>query len=108
MEYENLNDLSKEGLIKRFEYTFELFLPTLQDFLLSEGIEAKFPRDIIKKAFKYEIVKDGETWLDMLEKRNVLSHIYNEENFRKALELIIGKYYCAMVSVYNYLRKSTL
>jgi hypothetical protein len=29
--------------------------------LEEKGVEAKFPRDAIKQAFKYEIIEDGET-----------------------------------------------
>lgn len=51
---------------------------TLRDFLEEKGVEVKFPRDTIKEAFKYELVDDGELWLDMLQKRNLMAHTYDE------------------------------
>lgn len=67
--FEKLNKLEKEGLIQRFEYTFELAWKTMKDYLEAQGIEAKFPRDVVKSAFHYEAIRDGEIWMDMLEKK---------------------------------------
>lgn len=48
---DKLSVLEKEGLIQRFEYTFELAWKTLKDFLESQEVEAKFPREVIKKLY---------------------------------------------------------
>ncbi|MFH1050586.1 MAG: HI0074 family nucleotidyltransferase substrate-binding subunit [bacterium] len=101
-DFENLSDLSKEGLVQRFEYTLELFWLTMKDFLENQGVIAKFPREVIKKSFQFEIIDDGEIWMDMLEKRNLLSHTFDEENFNMALELIVNKYYDSMLKAYTY------
>jgi len=90
--YDELDDLAKEGLIQRFEYTFELAWKTIKDFLESKGEQEKYQRDIIKKAFQLEIIDDGEKWMEMMEKRNLMSHTYNEETFHEVL-LVIRKSY---------------
>lgn len=59
LAYKDLNRL--ELMIKRFEYTFELGWKTLKDYLEAEGVEASFPREVIKTAFQYNIIEDGET-----------------------------------------------
>jgi len=101
-EYEHLSDIGKEGLIQRFEYTYELFWLTMKDYLESEGIKSNFPRDVLKNAFHYEIIKDGDVWMDMLEKRNLLAHTYDEDNFKRALDLIINKYHNSLEQVFQY------
>lgn len=101
-EFDGLSDLSKEGLVQRFEYTFELSWLTMKDYLEEQGIEANFPREVIKNAFHYAIIEDGEVWMDMLEKRNLLSHTYDEENFKMSLELISKKYYDSMKQAFTY------
>jgi nucleotidyltransferase substrate binding protein (TIGR01987 family) len=75
---ENLNKLETQGLIKAFEYTFELALKTLQDFLKEEGYsDITGPKSVIQESFKIGIISDGTTWSDMLQKRNLTSHTYN-------------------------------
>lgn len=103
LEFENLSVLEKEGLIQRFEYTFELAWKTLKDYLEANEVEAKFPRDVIKKAFHYEIIEDGEVWMDMLDKRNLLAHTYDEERFHFAIKKIKEEYYEAISQVHTYL-----
>ena len=51
VQREELNRLEKEGLIQRFEYTFELSWKTLKDYLEAKGILVSYPRDVIKEAF---------------------------------------------------------
>jgi hypothetical protein len=41
--FSELSTLEKEGLVQRFEYTFELSLKTLKDFLESKGVVTQFP-----------------------------------------------------------------
>lgn len=97
-----LSDLEKEGLVQRFEYTFELAWKTMKDYLESENVEAKFPRDVIKKGFQYELIQDGELWLEMLEKRNLMTHIYDEETFKKAVKLIVDLFYPEIKLLFEY------
>ncbi|MDZ7742738.1 MAG: nucleotidyltransferase substrate binding protein [Bacteroidota bacterium] len=103
-DFENLDLLSKEGLIQRFEYSYELAWKTLKDFLESRQVETGFPRDVIKQAFAYDIIDDGEIWLNMHNQRNLLSHTYDEENFHKALELIRKQYYEQLSKLHHYLQ----
>ncbi|KAB3529685.1 nucleotidyltransferase substrate binding protein [Alkaliphilus serpentinus] len=98
--FENLSVLEKEGLIQRFEYTFELAWKTLKDYLESQSVMVSFPREVIKSAFHYGIIIDGEVWMDMLEKRNLLAHTYNEERFNLAMKKIKDEYYTAIKQVF--------
>ncbi|SHK34219.1 nucleotidyltransferase substrate binding protein, HI0074 family [Anaerobranca californiensis DSM 14826] len=103
LNIEKLNTLEKEGLIQRFEYTFELAWKTMKDYLEANGVNANFPREVIKESFRYGIIEGGEVWMDMLEKRNLLAHTYNEERFNLALEKIKNEYYGGLLQVYKYL-----
>lgn len=42
-------ELEKDGVIQRFEFTFELMWKTLKIFLYNEGIECKSPRDCLSR-----------------------------------------------------------
>jgi|SRR6056297_2549873 len=102
--FETLDDLSKEGLVQRFEYTFELAWKTLKDYLEAEGVMTKFPRETIKEAFRGNLINNGEAWMEMLEKRNLLAHTYDERNFKEALQRINGKYYPEINALYQRLK----
>jgi nucleotidyltransferase substrate binding protein (TIGR01987 family) len=88
-----LSDLERSGLIQTFNFTFELCWKTLKDFLESKGLEEKFPRDVLKSSFQNGIIKEGHTWIDMLDKRNELIHLYSEDAVKKAVELIKTQYF---------------
>ncbi len=92
--YPDLNELEKDGVIQRFEFTFELAWKTLQDYFAQElgYTDVKGPRTVLKQAVKDGLVTDGYTWLQMLESRNELTHVYDETESRKILEDIVQIY----------------
>lgn len=103
--FENLDELSKEGLIQRFEYTLELAWKTIKDYLESEDeIIAKSPKSAIKNAFQIDLIDNGELWINMLQDRNLMSHTYNEDNFNKALNNITNLYFAEIEKLYNFLK----
>ena len=101
---DSLDDLAKEGLIQRFEYTLELAWKTLKDYLEAQEVIAKFPKDVIKQAFQTELISDGELWLEMLKNRNLLSHTYNETYFTESINKIIKSYYQEIKDLYNFFK----
>jgi len=80
--------LEKDGVIQRFKYTFELFWKTLKLILKDMGIECYSPKSCIKEAFRAGLLKDDEIFLDMLEDRNLTSHIYDEVTSEEIFERI--------------------
>ncbi|MDG6881290.1 nucleotidyltransferase substrate binding protein, HI0074 family [Phocoenobacter uteri] len=103
---DELDELSKEGLIQRFEYTFELSWKTLKDYLEYETEEAILsPRQVIKTAFKLELLDNGEYWLEMLNKRNLMAHTYNEDYFKQVFESIINLYFSQIEKLYEQLKE---
>ena len=68
------------------------------------GDTAKFPRDVLKNAFQAGLIEDGHRWIDMLEKRNELTHTYNEEQAAAAVKLIKESFLAAVDQVYHTLK----
>jgi nucleotidyltransferase substrate binding protein (TIGR01987 family) len=103
---EEMSDLEKEGAIQRFEYTFELAWKTLMDYLLYSGVafDQITPRSVIKQAFAAKIIKDGQVWIDMLEKRNLMSHTYDDASFQIAFRSIAQDYLTAIEQVFTWLK----
>ncbi len=90
----DLSELERQGLIKAFEYTYELAWNTLKDFLTYRGQTDIFgSRDAIRKAFTSGLIKDGEGWMDMLQSRNQTSHTYNEKTAEEIAVAVTTKYY---------------
>jgi nucleotidyltransferase substrate binding protein (TIGR01987 family) len=100
----SLSSLEKEGLVQRFEYTLELAWKTLKDYLGSQNVGVKFPREVIKAGFQYELIEDGEIWLEMLEMRNMMIHTYDEEIFNASIEKITGYFYPEIEKLFLFLK----
>lgn len=102
VEIEEL-DLDREGIIQRFEYTFELFILTLQDFLKFTGENSEElygKRGVLKKALKNNLIKDHDGWRKMLESRNLTSHTYNEETADEITRDLIETFFPLMQQLY--------
>lgn len=74
-----LSDLEKEGVIQRFEYTWELAWKTIKDYLENEGVvlEKITPKAVIVAAFEARIIIGKEHWMRALDDRNRMSHVYS-------------------------------
>ena len=105
-----LSPLEKEGVIQRFEYTFELAWKTVKDYLENNGlvISPVTPRLVLKDAFAAKVIADGQTWIDMLDHRNLLSHTYDFAVFEKAVDAIAARYLPAMEAMHGFLIQQNL
>jgi nucleotidyltransferase substrate binding protein (TIGR01987 family) len=84
-----MSKLEEEGLIQRFEYTFELAWKCLQDLLYERGYDnVRGPRPVIEQAFQDGLISDGPTWLTMLKARNETTHLYNEVIFADIIKKV--------------------
>ena len=83
----------KAGMIQFFETTVELSWKMLKDYFEAEGFsEVKSPRAAIKQGFESGLIRDGHTWMQLLEDRNLTAHTYDEETADKVEKLIEDKY----------------
>jgi nucleotidyltransferase substrate binding protein (TIGR01987 family) len=58
----DLSNLEEQGLIKAFEYTYELAWNTLKDYLEYQGGTSSITgsRDSFREAFKVGLISDGQ------------------------------------------------
>lgn len=99
------DELDKDGVIQRFEFTFELLWKALKIFLEHQGIDANAPRDSLKEAFRIELFEDEEIFLDMLEDRNKTSHIYDKQTSEEIFNRIISQYLGAIEELLKKLKQ---
>jgi nucleotidyltransferase substrate binding protein (TIGR01987 family) len=91
-----LDEVLKEGLIQRFEYTHELAWNVMKDYAEYQGnANIRGSRDATREAFKIKLLSNGEVWMDMIKSRNETSHTYNEETADEIFLKIIETYYPA-------------
>lgn len=83
-----------DGVLHRFEFTFELAWKTMKDYLEYMGITNKTgsPRENIQQAFKQGIIENGKIWIEIMLARNELSHLYDEEASRRIYNNIKDMY----------------
>jgi nucleotidyltransferase substrate binding protein (TIGR01987 family) len=103
IEISKPSDLEKSGIIQIFEYSFELAWKTLKDYLQEADVEVNFPREVLKTAFSYDMIEDGDIWIDMLEKRNLMSHTYDRKNAELAYLLIKNTYFDKLKNLEEFL-----
>jgi nucleotidyltransferase substrate binding protein (TIGR01987 family) len=88
-----LSDLEQQGLIQSFEFTHELAWNVLKDYLEEKGIVGLIgSKDATRSAFKNGLIKDGESWMKMIEDRNKTSHTYDLAVARAVVENILKRY----------------
>ncbi len=90
---DDLSELEQEGVLQRFEYTFELAWKVMQDLLTYKGYEFMTgPNGTLKMAFEDGLISDHDGWRQMAKSRNTLSHVYNEDDADAIIKLIFSQY----------------
>jgi len=86
--------LEKEGIIQRFEYTFELAWKVLKDKMENDGIvlDKISPKAVVRQAFNAKYIQNAETWLNMIGDRNLMSHTYDFAKFEVVIQSIADDY----------------
>ena len=95
------SDLTRDGAIQRFEYTFELCWKTMKRLLRAKGSSVNHPKDVFREAAAEGWIKDPELWFKFLENRNKTVHIYkndvaeavyaNLDGFKRSLDEFLQK-----------------
>ena len=93
-----LDEIIREGLIQRFEYTHELAWNVMRDYAIYQGnTNVGGSRDATREAFQLQLVSNGQAWMEMIASRNKTSHIYNEETADEIYLKILRDYYPAFL-----------
>ena len=82
---EGNGDIVLDVAAKRFEFTYEMAWKALKRLLDYQGIDARSPRAVFKEAYAARLIADEQVWLDMIEMRNLSSHIYDEHEISRLL-----------------------
>lgn len=87
-------DSVRDGVIQRFEFCTELAWKTLREHLIEQGYtDINSPKAVMKTAFADGLLNNEQGWLDILNSRNITSHIYDENTAAQVFSKISTVYY---------------
>ena len=83
----------RDGAIQRFEFSAELAWKTCREHLLEEGfVGIDSPKAVMRQAFAAGLIEDEQGWLDLLQARNITSHMYSEKQADEIYLRIASEY----------------
>jgi nucleotidyltransferase substrate binding protein (TIGR01987 family) len=76
----------------------------MRDYLESQNVVfgQVTPRLVVRRAFEAGLVADGQAWMDALDARNKMSHVYDFKEFEAVIADIQARYLAAMGSLYEF------
>ena len=87
-------EVVKEGIIQRFEYTHELAWNVMKDYAYYQGNSTiGGSRDATREALQLQLLENGHVWMEMIASRNSTSHTYDEEVANDIFKRISESYY---------------
>lgn len=98
-------DSVRDGTIQRFEFCTELAWKTMREYLLDQGYtEINSPKAVIKQAFAFGMIQDQQAWIDLLNDRNLTSHVYDEATAKVIFERIEEKHLALFDAALAYMK----
>lgn len=93
-DYNNVHlDSVRDGAIQRFEFCTELAWKTVREYLIEQGYaDINSPKSVMKTAFSDGLLTNENGWLEILESRNITSHVYDEKTAETIFESIKDVY----------------
>jgi len=92
-QQEGASEVVRDGMIQRFEFTYELAWKATKEYLEKIGIaDLNAPKSVFKEAFAQRLIENEETWLQILKDRNLTTHTYQEDLASEIAERIVRKY----------------
>ena len=100
---EELNELERNGLIQRFEFTIGLAWKVMKDYLEYQGFDFKpSPKETIRLGQQSEYIDYGQELLDGLLIRNELTHDYDGKKFETFEQQLREETYPALEKLYRF------
>lgn len=85
LEYEK-NDMVRDAVIQRFEFTFELTWKIMSSILRKNGMEFRGIKTVFRDAARVGLLDDVELWFSYLDARNLTTHTYDLEVAEKVYQ----------------------
>ena len=89
-----LDQLGKEGMIRRFKHSVDLAWNTIKDYLEDQGLalSQRTPKTVIEEAVVAKLIERGDDWMNLIDARNEMSHTYDFKRFEAVIKQTNEKY----------------
>ncbi len=95
------------GTVQKFTLTFDIAWKVMKDIIVGyhklQNFATGSPREVLRTAASVNLIED-DLWMEMLDKRNELTHDYDGSLARDCFETIVREY----VPVFEKLREAAL
>ena len=82
----------REAAIQRYEYTFELAWKLMQSILKDQLVESYGVKNILRNAYKLDLIDDLDSWFNYALARNKAAHIYKESVADEVYRVAVGSF----------------
>ncbi|MEJ0061934.1 MAG: HI0074 family nucleotidyltransferase substrate-binding subunit [Alphaproteobacteria bacterium] len=89
-------ELGRDGVIQRFEFTYEQAWKTLKLWLAGKDIDVRNAKDALREALGQGLLDDGGLWSRLHENRNLTSHTYDSAVAAAVYAFIAAEGYAAL------------
>lgn len=72
------NKITRDSALLRFQLCFELAWKAIKIYVRNEGVECFSPKSCFQTAFQLNLVDYDDNWLNMVNDRNLIVHLYEE------------------------------
>ncbi len=73
------SEYTRDAVIQRFEFTYELAWKTLKAYLETMDILVLSPKETLKVAYQQGLLTEADAWGELHVKRNLTAHTYDEQ-----------------------------
>src|SRR5579862_917258 len=101
VDKENPNELERNGIVQRFEFTLDLSWKVMKDYLEEKGFSFKpSPKDTLRYAQQSGLIDYAQDLIDGLDIRNELSHDYDGQKFENSEDQLRNVVFPALKKLY--------
>lgn len=94
-------ELTRDGVIQRFEFTYEQAWKTVKLWLAEKDIIARNAKDALSAALEQGLIEDGNLWSRIHESRNLMSHTYNEKDAGRVFAFVRDEGFAAIKELHE-------
>ena len=105
-----LDQLGKEGMIRRFKHSVDLAWNTIKDYLQDQGLalSQRTPKDVIKEAVAAKLIERGDDWMNLIDVRNEMSRTYDFRRSEAVIKQTNEKYLPCFGELYEKLAEADI